>query len=66
MGVSPPIEDVAFGGLIADKAFDSHALTAELNERGAKVVVSQHPARSQPLKIDLELYKMVPSENGAI
>ena len=57
IGVPPLIEDVAFGGLIADKAFDSNALVAELNERGAKVVISQHPARSQPLKIDLELYK---------
>lgn len=57
IGVPPLIEDVAFGGLIADKAFDSDALTAELNERGAKVVISQHPARSQPLRIDLELYK---------
>ena len=57
IGVPPLIEDVAFGGLIADKAFDSNALVAELNKRGAKVVISQHPARSQPLKIDLELYK---------
>jgi hypothetical protein len=57
IGVPPLIEDVDFGGLIADKAFDSNALVAELNERRAKVVISQHPARSQPLKIDLELYK---------
>lgn len=57
IGVPPLIEDVAFGGLIADKAFDSNALVAELNKRGAKVVISQHPGRSQPLKIDLELYK---------
>ncbi len=57
IGVAPLIDEVAFGGLIADKAFDSDALTAELNERGAKVVISQHPARSQSLKIDLELYK---------
>ena len=57
IGVAPLLEDVTFGGLIADKAFDSDALTAELNERGAKVVLSQHPARSQPLKIDSELYK---------
>ncbi len=57
IGVAPLIEDVAFGGLIADKAFDSDLLTAKLNERGAKVVISQHPGRSQPLKIDLEIYK---------
>ena len=57
IGVAPLIEDVTLEGLIADKAFDSNALVAELNERGAKVVISQHPARSQPLRIDLELYK---------
>ena len=57
IGVPPLIEDVDFGGLIADKAFDSNALVAELNERRAKVVISQHPARSQPLKIDAEVYK---------
>ena len=57
IGVAPLIEEVAFGGLIAGKAFDSDALTAELNERGAKVVISQHPGRSAPLEIDLELYE---------
>ena len=49
--VPPMINGVAFDGLIADKpvpsevegAFDSNALVAELNERGAKVVISQHP-----------------------
>jgi transposase len=57
MGVAPLIDGVAFGGLIADKAFDSDAIIAELNERGAKVVISQHPRRSQPLIIDTEIYK---------
>ncbi len=57
IGVPPLIEDVAFGGLIADTAFDSDALAAELNKRRAKVVLSQHPARSHPLRIDLDLYK---------
>jgi transposase len=57
VGVAPLIDGVEFGGLIADKAFDSDTIIAELNERGAKVVVSQHPRRSQPLNIDLEIYK---------
>ena len=57
IGVPPLIEDVAFGGLIADKALDSDALVAELNESRAKVVISHHPARSHPLRIDLEIYK---------
>ncbi len=46
VGVAPLIDGVEFGGLIADKAFDSDAIIAELNERGAKVVISQHPRRS--------------------
>ena len=57
VGVAPLIENQHFDALIADKAFDSDAILAELNERGAKIVVSQHPRRSQPLKIDLEIYK---------
>jgi len=28
-----------------------------LNERGAKIVISQHPRRSKPLEIDTEIYK---------
>ena len=51
------IKDVEFGGLIADKAFDANWIIAELNQRGAKVVVSQMPQRKQPLDIDLEVYK---------
>ncbi|TCQ03530.1 IS4 family transposase [Rhizobium sp. PP-F2F-G36] len=54
--VSPLIAGVAFDGLIADKAFDSNALVAELNDRGAKVVISQHPGRAQKLNIDIALY----------
>ena len=57
IGVAPLIEDIEFGGLLADKAFDANWVIAELNERGAKVVISQHPRRSQPLAIDLEIYK---------
>jgi transposase len=55
--VPPLIESVEFGGLIADKAFDSNAMVADLHERGAKVVISQHPARALKLKIDREIYK---------
>ena len=57
IGVAPLIEDIEFGGLIADKAFDANWIIADLNERGAKVVISQHSRRSQPLAIDLEVYK---------
>jgi transposase len=57
VGVAPLIEDVEFGGLIADKAFDSNAILANLDERGAKVVISQHPRRASPRPIDAEIYR---------
>ena len=57
VGVAPLIRDIEFGGLIADKAFDSNSIIADLNQRGAKVVISQHPRRSQPIAIDLDIYK---------
>lgn len=57
VGVAPLIQDTAFGGLIADKAFDSNAIVADLNERGAKIVISQHPRRALPLPLDADLYK---------
>ena len=54
----PPLLDgVAFGALIADKAFDSDTIMADLNARGAKIVISQHPRRARPLPLDRELYK---------
>ena len=57
VGVEPLIEGIEFGGLIADKAFDSDWIIENLNERGAKIVISQHPRRSKPLDIDAEIYK---------
>ena len=56
-GVPPLIEGIAFDALIGDKAFDSNWMIAELDERGAKAVISQHPRRAQPLPIDQEMYK---------
>jgi transposase len=57
VGVAPLISGIEFGGLIADEAFDSNAIVAELDERGAKVVISQHPRRAKPLDIDADLYE---------
>ena len=57
IGVAPLIKGVTFDGLIAGKAFDTDAIIADLNERGAKVVISRHPRRSKPLDIDLDVYK---------
>ncbi len=46
VGVSPLIDGLSFKALIADKAFDSDAILANLDDRGAKVVISQHPRRA--------------------
>ena len=57
VGVPPLIDGLAFGGLIADMAFDSNTIIADLNQRGAKVVIAQHPRRASPLPVDDALYK---------
>lgn len=57
IGVAPLIDGVAFGAFIADKAFDNNAIVADLNERGAKIVISQHPRRAKPIPMDAEMYK---------
>lgn len=51
---APLNDDVNFGTLIADKAFDSNAIVADLNDCGAKIVIS-HAA--PPLSLDAEIYK---------
>ena len=55
--VPPLIEGLGFDAFIADKAFDSNAIVAELNERGTTAVISQHPRRPRPLPLDRETYK---------
>src|SRR5215210_6976914 len=57
VGVPPLLDGVAFGALIGDTAFDSNDIVADLNERGAKVVIAQHPRRVSPLDIDGAMYK---------
>jgi len=57
IGVPPLIDGVCFDALIADKAFDSNAIVSDLDERGAKIVISQHPRRARPLPLDAEMYK---------
>jgi transposase len=57
LGVPPLIEGIDFDALIADTAFDSNAIIADLDKRAAKAVISQHPRRIPPLAIDTEMYK---------
>ena len=57
IGVAPLIHGLKFDALLADKAFDANWIIEELNERGAKIVISQRPKRVAPLAIDEDLYK---------
>ena len=57
IGVAPLIEGIEFDALLGDKAFDANWIIEELDQRGAKIVISQHPGRAQKLKIDAEMYK---------
>ena len=57
VGVAPLIDGIEFDALIADKAFDANAIIADLDGRGAKVVISQHPRRASPRPIDEEMHK---------
>jgi transposase len=57
IGVAPLIEGVEFDALIADKAFDANWIIDAMNERGAKIVISQRPRRKLPIQIDTEIYK---------
>ncbi len=51
------IDGVDLGGLIADKAFDVNSIVEELDQRGAGIVISQHPNRVAPREIDTEACK---------
>jgi transposase len=57
VGLPPLIDGISFAALIADKAFDSNAIITDLDARGAKAVIAQHPRRIPPLVIDKEIYK---------
>jgi hypothetical protein len=57
VGTPPLIKGLAFDLLITAKTLDSDAIMADLNERGAKVVISQRPRRAKRLVIDEEMYK---------
>lgn len=57
VGVPPLIEGLDFNALLADMAFDSNAIIAELDERGATAVIAQHPRRATARDLDAEVYK---------
>jgi Transposase and inactivated derivatives len=47
IGVAPLINGIEFNALLGDKAYDANWIVEELNQRGAKIVISQHPGRAQ-------------------
>ena len=57
VGVPPLIDGLSFEALIADQAFDSNSIIAELNERSAKIVISQHQRRTAKRPFAAEIYK---------
>jgi transposase len=57
VGVEPLIADIAFGELLADKAFDSNALRKELKRRGAGAVIPPKSNRKEPIACDYVKYR---------
>jgi len=57
LGVPPLLDGIRFDALIADAAFDSNTILAELNERGAKIVIAPHQRRTKSLPLDAEMYQ---------
>ena len=58
--VEPLLAGVEFGALIADKAYDSDALRAEVLGRGAQVVIPPRANRTRGIECDKEMYKWRP------
>ncbi|WP_323991348.1 IS5 family transposase [Nguyenibacter sp. L1] len=57
IGVAPLIDGINFEALLGDKAFDANWIIEELDQRGAKVVISQRSQRKNPRAIDEEICK---------
>lgn len=45
---SSALEGAEFSALIGAKAFDADWIIKALNERGAKIIISQRPQRNEP------------------
>src|SRR3954465_4978399 len=60
VGVAPLLKDLDFAALLADKAFDSDAIRADLNERGVLAVIPPKANRAADIPCDFEMYKWRP------
>ncbi len=56
-GVAPLIKGIAFGALLADKAFDADWLLSEINDRGATAVIPPKSNRKTRREFDRETYR---------
>jgi transposase len=56
-GVAPLLTDLDFSALLADKAFDSDGIRADLAERGAAVVIPPKANRVTSIPYSFEVYK---------
>ena len=57
VGVPPLIEGIVFDALIGDKGFDSDALRADLDARGAVAVIPPKASRKAPVPCDFAMYR---------
>ncbi len=62
VGAETLISGVAIGALVADKAFDSDWLRAELNRRGAIGVIPPKASLKGPHRLRLRDVQMAPSD----
>ena len=57
IGLDDVIEGLNFGALLADRAFDTNALRAELQSRGAQAVIPSKKLRKPLIPHNETLYK---------
>ena len=57
VGVAPLLKDLDFAALLADKAFDSAVIRADLDDRGAVAVIPPKANRAIAIPCDFEMYK---------
>jgi transposase len=57
VGVAPLLRDLDFSALLADKAFDSDVIRADLAERGALAVIPPKANRVTAIPCDFDMYK---------
>ena len=56
-GVPALLEDLPFGALVGDRAFDADWLPGEVERRGAAPVIPSKRNRAEPREHDREMYK---------